>query len=75
MNEQRVHKQPRVAQGHIELSADVPREVAEFSREFTSASFAAGADDVTVTCTSDGTVTARAKRTLTSPPTQQQAPA
>ena len=49
--------------------ASVPFGAAEFS----SASFAAGADEVTVTCTIDGTVTAHARRTLRPSPAQQQA--
>ena len=56
--------------------ASVPLGTAEFSSEFSSASFNAGADDVTVTCTIEGTVTAHAKRRAPPhSPAQQQASA
>ena len=60
---------PRVAHGAPVPSAGVPQGAAEFL----TAGFAAGADDITVTCTtSEATVTAHAKRTPPPSPAQQQ---
>ena len=67
---------PRVAQGVPALPAGVPHGAAECLSTGFAAGFAAGADDVTVTCTTPGgTVTAHAKRTPPHSPAQQQASA
>ena len=66
---------PRVARGVPVPAAGVPHGAAECLSTGFAAGFAAGADDVTVTCTRDGTVTAHAKRTPPHSPAQQQASA
>ena len=77
MSDQRADKPspPRVAQGEpvCGASAGVPQGAVEFLSAGFAGGFAAGADDVTVTCTIEGTLTAHAKRTPPPSPAQQQA--
>ena len=79
MSDQRADKPspPRVAQGEPVCGAartSVPFGAAELFAAGAEL-LAAGADDVTVTCTIEGTVTAHAKRTPPPSPAQQQASA